>query len=263
MAGFASIAQLFDHTAVAADLPFSQVLGHPLAAVLTGTDWGSCWLRAWGTAPPHHGDPRGSLSRSTIDGRRAGRRVRTRGVGRDPRRWSAPVPQPHESWGRDPGDPPRPRSVPTSRLLRRGGMGWGPVAPRAESRRASGPSRPEVRRTALAALVPRFSLLASGCVSLACTSRAPTTPGRRCWCCRPCLPRMAAPCSSNWRWSFPAGPRRAEPALGAPAPGTGGHGEPLAAPGGHGRGPPYSRDPGGGGSPHQPGAARQVLVQRG
>jgi copper transport protein len=46
--GVASIAQLLDHTAVAADLPFSQVLGHPLTAVLMGTDWGYCWLGRMG-----------------------------------------------------------------------------------------------------------------------------------------------------------------------------------------------------------------------
>src|SRR5215813_13382561 len=46
--GVASIAQLLDHTAVAADLPFSQVLGHPMTAVLMGTDWGYCWLGRMG-----------------------------------------------------------------------------------------------------------------------------------------------------------------------------------------------------------------------
>src|SRR4029453_10641452 len=40
--------QLLDHTAVAADRPILQVLGHPLAVVLTGTDWGYCWLARGG-----------------------------------------------------------------------------------------------------------------------------------------------------------------------------------------------------------------------
>ena len=40
----ASIGQLLDHTAVAADVPFYQALGRPLATVLTGTDWGYLWL---------------------------------------------------------------------------------------------------------------------------------------------------------------------------------------------------------------------------
>jgi copper transport protein len=40
----ASVGQLVDHTAVAAELPFYQVLGHPLITVLMGTDWGHLWL---------------------------------------------------------------------------------------------------------------------------------------------------------------------------------------------------------------------------
>ena len=40
----ASVGQLLDHTAVAADVPFYQALGRPLATVLTGTDWGYLWL---------------------------------------------------------------------------------------------------------------------------------------------------------------------------------------------------------------------------
>ena len=48
VAAVASVAQLLDHTAVAADRPISQVLGPPLAAVLTGTDWGYCWLARGG-----------------------------------------------------------------------------------------------------------------------------------------------------------------------------------------------------------------------
>jgi copper transport protein len=40
----ASVGDLVDHTAVAAELPFSQALGHPLMVVLTGTDWGHLWL---------------------------------------------------------------------------------------------------------------------------------------------------------------------------------------------------------------------------
>ena len=42
--GVASVGQLLDHTAVAADVPFYQALGRPLATVLTGTDWGYLWL---------------------------------------------------------------------------------------------------------------------------------------------------------------------------------------------------------------------------
>jgi copper transport protein len=40
----ASVGDLLDHTAVAAELPFSKALGHPLVVVLTGTDWGHLWL---------------------------------------------------------------------------------------------------------------------------------------------------------------------------------------------------------------------------
>jgi copper transport protein len=40
----ASVGDLLDHTAVAAELPLSQALGHPLAVVLTSTDWGHLWL---------------------------------------------------------------------------------------------------------------------------------------------------------------------------------------------------------------------------
>jgi len=39
-----SVGDLLDHTAAAAELPFSKVLGRPLAVVLTGTDWGHLWL---------------------------------------------------------------------------------------------------------------------------------------------------------------------------------------------------------------------------
>jgi putative copper export protein len=42
--GVASVGQLLDHTAVAADVPLPQTLGRPLATVLTGTDWGYLWL---------------------------------------------------------------------------------------------------------------------------------------------------------------------------------------------------------------------------
>ena len=42
--GVASVGQLLEHTAVAADVPFYQALGRPLATVLTGTDWGYLWL---------------------------------------------------------------------------------------------------------------------------------------------------------------------------------------------------------------------------
>src|SRR5262245_58385684 len=48
VAAVAAVAQLLDHTAVAAERPISQVLGPPLAAVLTGTDWGYCWLARGG-----------------------------------------------------------------------------------------------------------------------------------------------------------------------------------------------------------------------
>jgi len=44
----ASVGQLLDHTAVAADLPFYKVLGRPLVAVVTGTDWGRLWLGRMG-----------------------------------------------------------------------------------------------------------------------------------------------------------------------------------------------------------------------
>jgi copper transport protein len=40
----ASVGQLLDHTAVAAELPFYKALGRPLVTVLTGTDWGHLWL---------------------------------------------------------------------------------------------------------------------------------------------------------------------------------------------------------------------------
>ena len=40
----ASVGQLVDHTAVAAELPFYKALGRPLATVLLGTDWGHLWL---------------------------------------------------------------------------------------------------------------------------------------------------------------------------------------------------------------------------
>jgi copper transport protein len=42
--GVASIGQLLDHTAVAADVPLYQTFGRPLATVLTSTDWGYLWL---------------------------------------------------------------------------------------------------------------------------------------------------------------------------------------------------------------------------
>jgi copper transport protein len=44
----ASVGQLLDHTAVAADLPFYKALGRPLVTVLTGTDWGRLWLGRMG-----------------------------------------------------------------------------------------------------------------------------------------------------------------------------------------------------------------------
>jgi putative copper export protein len=40
----ASVGQLVDHTAVVAELPFYKALGRPLVIVLTGTDWGHLWL---------------------------------------------------------------------------------------------------------------------------------------------------------------------------------------------------------------------------
>jgi copper transport protein len=40
----ASAGQLLDHTAVAAELPVYKALGRPLVTVLTGTDWGHLWL---------------------------------------------------------------------------------------------------------------------------------------------------------------------------------------------------------------------------
>jgi copper transport protein len=44
----ASIGQLLDHTAVAAELPFYKALGRPLVTVLTATDWGYLWLGRMG-----------------------------------------------------------------------------------------------------------------------------------------------------------------------------------------------------------------------
>jgi putative copper export protein len=44
----ASVGQLVDHTVVATEVPFPQALGHPLATVLTGTDWGHLWLGRMG-----------------------------------------------------------------------------------------------------------------------------------------------------------------------------------------------------------------------
>ena len=163
--GVASIAQLLDHTAVAADLPVSQVLGHPLTAVLMGTDWGYCWLGRMGVLfimvavlgiPLRPGPPADEVGRarsprvlwatvlsggllltlSLTSHGAATLEIRAAAVCADYLHVLAAA-----LWG--------------GGLFHFALSLWQDL----------GAAPPEVRRGALAALVPRFSLLASCCVS--------------------------------------------------------------------------------------------------
>jgi copper transport protein len=165
VAAVASIAQLLDHTAVAAERPLSQVLGSPLAAVLTGTDWGYCWLARGGlllllavllggpaVARPATEAVRGArslrllgatvlsggllLTLSLTSHGAATLEIRTAAVCADVLHLLAAA-----VWG--------------GGLLHMALSLWQDLWP----------APPAVRRAALAALVPRFSLLATGCVS--------------------------------------------------------------------------------------------------
>jgi copper transport protein len=161
----ASVAQLLDHTAVAAERPMSQVLGPPLAAVLTGTDWGYCWLAREGllllmavilggasAAHPSTDDMRGAraprllgalglstgllLTLSLTSHGAATLEIRAAAVCADFLHLLAAA-----VWG--------------GGLLHMALCLWQDLWP----------APPVVRRAALAALVPRFSLLAGCCVS--------------------------------------------------------------------------------------------------
>jgi copper transport protein len=165
VAAVASIAQLLDHTAVAADRPLSQVLGPPLAAVLTGTDWGYCWLARGGlllliavilggpsATRPATDEARGArlprllwatvlgggliLTLSLTSHGAATLEIRTAAVCADFLHLLAAA-----VWG--------------GGLLHLALSLW----------QSLWAVLPTVRRAVLAALVPRFSLLASGCVS--------------------------------------------------------------------------------------------------
>jgi copper transport protein len=161
----ASVGQLVDHTAVAADVPFSQALGHPLAAVLLGTDWGYCWLARGvllvliavilggpSAARPSPDDAWGAgssrllwatilsggllLTLSLTSHGAATLEIRAAAVCAD-----------------------------VLHLLAAAGWGGGLFHVALSLWQDLWPAPPAVRRAALAALVPRFSLLASGCVS--------------------------------------------------------------------------------------------------
>jgi copper transport protein len=163
--GVASVGQLLDHTAVAADVPLPQTLGRPLATVLTGTDWGYLWLGRVGVLglmaavlclplsprQPADEEHRGwsysllwatvlgsvlLLTLSLVSHGAATLEIRAAAVCADFLHLLAAV-----FWG--------------------GGLFHLALSLLQELRTAP----PEVRRTALAALVPRFSLLASLCVS--------------------------------------------------------------------------------------------------
>jgi copper transport protein len=165
VAAVASVAQLLDHTAVAADRPITQVLGPPLAAVLTGTDWGYCWLARVGlllllavilggpsAARPATDDVRGArsprllwatvlsgallLTLSLTSHGAATLEIRASAICADFLHLLAAA-----VWG--------------GGLLHLALSLW----------QSLWSAPPAVRRTVLAALVPRFSLLASGCVS--------------------------------------------------------------------------------------------------
>jgi copper transport protein len=165
VAGIASVAQLLDHTAVAADLPFFHVLGHPLAAVLTGTDWGYCWLVrgvfllliAVLLTVPSPPEP------STDDARRA---WSPRLVGATILSGGLLLTLSLTSHGAATLEI-RAAAVCADVLHLLAAAVWGGglfhVALSLWQSLRSAP--PEVRRAALVALVPRFSLLASCCVS--------------------------------------------------------------------------------------------------
>ena len=164
--GVASVGQLLDHTAVAADVPFYQALGRPLATVLTGTDWGYLWLGRVGVL--------GLIAAVLLGVHASLRQPADKGRGA----WS-----PRILWATVLGSvllltlslvshgaatlEIRAAAVCADYLHVLAAAFWGGGLFHFALSLSQGlwTEPPEVRRAVLAALVPRFSLLASLCVS--------------------------------------------------------------------------------------------------
>ncbi len=161
----ASVGQLVDHTAVAAELPFYKALGRPLATVLMGTDWGHLWLARLGLLGLMAADLSASLSRRKLADE-------GRGAWRYSILWATALggvlllTLSLASHGAATLEI-RAAAVCADYLHVLAAAFWGGGLCHFALSLSQGlwAEPPGVRRAALAALVPRFSLLASLCIS--------------------------------------------------------------------------------------------------